>query len=56
MTIPQSHKNIIWQPNFISNHIFLSIFVEKNTIQFTLFFELFDKFLDCRKISFSCWN
>ena len=28
---PQSHtKNIIWHPNFISKHIFLSNFVENN--------------------------
>ena len=29
MIIPQSHtKNIIWNPNFISGHILLIIFVE----------------------------
>ena len=46
---PQSHKNIIWNHNFISNHIFLSTFFRKiNSIY--LIFYLFDKFLDSKKI------
>ena len=32
MTSPQSPKNIIYQPKFISNHIFMSTFVDNNEI------------------------
>ena len=35
----KTHKNIIWNPNFIINHIFLSTFVENNAIQFTFFLD-----------------
>ena len=52
---PQSHNNIIWHPNLINIHIFLSTFVDNNAIQFTFFFELFDKLLDSKKKSFF-WN
>ena len=56
MMRPQSHKNIIWQPNIISNHIFLSNFFENNAIQFKFFLELFDKFIDSKKGAFGFWN
>ena len=52
MIIPQSHKNIIWDPNFISNHIFLSTFVNNNEIQFTFFLEMFDKLIDSKNRAF----
>ena len=57
MMSPQSHmKNIIWNLNFISNHIFLGTFVDNNNIQFTYFLELFDKFTDTKKRAFNFWN
>ena len=56
MMSPQSHKNIIWNPKLISNHIFLSTFVENNAIKFTFFFELFYKLIDSKKRAFCFWN
>ena len=53
---PQSHKNIIWYPNFIRNHIFLRKFIKKNAIQFTFFFDIFDKFINSRKRVVHFWN
>ena len=56
MMIHQSHmKNIIFHPNFTSNHIFLITFVDNNAIQFTSFLELFDKFLDSKTILLFFW-
>ena len=52
MMSPQSHKNIIWHPKFISNRIFMSTFVNKNAIWFTFFFEIFDKCLNSKKRAF----
>ena len=52
----QSHKNILWNLNFISNHIFMSSFAENNTIWFTFFFDMFDIFLDSKKRAFRFWG
>ena len=54
---PQSHmKNIIWNPNFISKHIFLNTFSEKHSIQFIYFLDMFDKLLDSKNRAFHFWN
>ena len=45
----QSHNNIIWNPKFTSNHIFLGTFMDNNANKFTVFFELFDKLLGSKK-------
>ena len=53
MMSPQSHmKNIIWYPDLMSNHIFLSNSLGNNAIQFTSFLEMFDKFLVSKKRPF----
>ena len=56
MMSPQYHKNIIFHPNFISNHIFLITFVKNNEIKVTLFFELFDEFPNYKKKAFGFGN
>ena len=56
MMCTQSHKNIIWNPNFVSNHISLITFVESIEIQVTFFFGLFDKIFDYKERAFCFRN